>query len=166
MYVFTEIGYIRDVTSEVNLALYDMSSYAYSRRPVSICIIRERSPDLDVDAFLVAYQLVDNLLWLRSQFNHEAPWEETIGTVVPGTFDTSILFRDQIMTLEDLGNWTYGYIGVNHIIASEFEEIIEPLQPLIWAWLKSCSDDKLSKLLPTKINDMPPKFDPISVLVN
>lgn len=68
-----------------------------------------------------------NLSWFYNQVNYLAPWDikrpsvwvNTIGSTFPGTytinthatsFDT-IYFREQRMTPESLGNWTYGYIG-------------------------------------------------------
>ena len=65
--------------------------------------------------------------WFYSQVNHDAnwdikrpePWERTIGTTFPGSFDTPVVFRGRVMTLEQLGNFTYGYIGAAMGIPAE-----------------------------------------------
>ena len=65
--------------------------------------------------------------WFYSKVNHDAnwdikrpgPWERTIGTTFPGSFDTPVVFRGRVMTLEQLGNFTYGYIGTAMGIPTE-----------------------------------------------
>ena len=41
---------------------------------------------------------------------YQDPWNTTIGTVFPG-HGATVRFGNMILTLEDLGNYTYGYIG-------------------------------------------------------
>ena len=38
------------------------------------------------------------------------PWNRTIGTPYPGS-GTKVIYNGYVMTLEDIGNFTYGYLG-------------------------------------------------------
>ena len=57
--------------------------------------------------------------WFISQVNHGAPWdikrkepwEKTIKSTFPGSYDTKVVLFGKITTPEKLGNITYGYIG-------------------------------------------------------
>jgi hypothetical protein len=66
-----------------------------------------------------ARQLHYNVMtWFYNQVDHERPWDikspemwlETIGTEFPGE-GVFVSFRDMVMTPEELGNFTFGYIG-------------------------------------------------------
>ena len=46
----------------------------------------------------------------RWDIKRKEPWEETIGTEYPG-YDVEVIYRDLIVTPENLGNITYGYLG-------------------------------------------------------
>ena len=91
--------FIRDVTNEVNAPLRYISAYAQNRGNT--------------------INLVPDLLWFYNQVNHSRdwdikrpnPWENTIRTEFPGSFSTPVFFRGNLVTLEYLGNFTYGYIG-------------------------------------------------------
>ena len=41
----------------------------------------------------------------------ETPWNETIKSTYPGRHDAQVIYHGSIVTLEYLGNYTYGYIG-------------------------------------------------------
>ena len=87
---------VRDVTDEVNAALWNTVEEAKKRQ----------IPVLD-------------LFWFYNQVNIESYWDikfidswyRTIGTRFPGSYYTPILFRGRLHTPESLGNFTYGYIG-------------------------------------------------------
>lgn len=57
--------------------------------------------------------------WFVSQVNHNAPWDikredpwnKTIKSTYPGSYDTQVIYHGIIVTPEYLGNYTYGYIG-------------------------------------------------------
>jgi RHS repeat-associated protein len=108
---------IRDVTDEVNSALNYTAQYAVGRRPDQISFISALLFPMNVGA--ANRQHIENLHWFYNQVNHSAPWDikvperwnDTIGTDFPGRFNTPIYFREQLMTPESLGNWTYGYLG-------------------------------------------------------
>jgi hypothetical protein len=64
--------------------------------------------------------LIQRYGWFYHQMNHEMAWDikeedswnKTIAPdTYPGRFDTPIVFNGMIITPEDLGNYTYGYIG-------------------------------------------------------
>lgn len=60
-----------------------------------------------------------DLKWFKSKVNHktdwdikrEEPWEKTVGTPFPGSYDTQIVVNGSITTPEELGNMMYGYTG-------------------------------------------------------
>ena len=118
---------IRDVTPELNAALRLTVLEAMERRNLyqeafESSFIRIRSIPIRVNPFCAlssTRQAVDNLAWFYQQVNHNAPWdikleerwEDTIvGTDFPGT-DIYVNFRGNLMTPEQLGNFTFGYIG-------------------------------------------------------
>jgi hypothetical protein len=59
------------------------------------------------------------LKWFKSKVNHSAdwdikrkePWEKTVGTPFPGSYDTKIVVNGTLTTPEELGNMMYGYTG-------------------------------------------------------
>jgi len=63
-------------------------------------------------------QVISNLMWFYFQVDHRQPWDikvpqvwySTIGTNPPGVTDL-LYFRGYLMTREEMGNFTYGYIG-------------------------------------------------------
>jgi len=98
---------LRDVTNEVQNALN------LSIREIEDNRINNLSPRL------ILANVVGDLLWFYNQVNHSqpwdikrlTPWENTIGTAFPGRFDTPVYFNGRIITPEDLGNYTYGFLG-------------------------------------------------------
>ncbi|MDT3700893.1 MAG: polymorphic toxin type 44 domain-containing protein [Thermincola sp.] len=57
--------------------------------------------------------------WFKSKVNHKAdwdikrkePWEKTVETPFPGSYDTKIVVDGSITTPEEIGNMMYGYTG-------------------------------------------------------
>ena len=105
----------RDVTDEVNNALQGIVKEAIERRPTVV----EGAPS--------AYYTIkraQNYRWFIDQVDHRKPWDikrpdvwegtedrpGTIGTDFPGR-GVPVIYNGQIMTPEQLGNFTYGYIG-------------------------------------------------------
>jgi len=113
---------IRDVTEEITDALNKAANHARSARKVAYLLFGDC---LASDGFFYweFYQLV----------NHKAPWdikrqerwELTIGTPYPG-WNVYVMFGDVAMTPEQLGNFTYGYLGyaygipMEHLIAGSY----------------------------------------------
>ena len=60
-----------------------------------------------------------DFIWFKNQVNHGAdwdikrkdPWERTIGSTFPGSYDTKVVLFGILTTPEELGNITYGYLG-------------------------------------------------------
>ena len=60
-----------------------------------------------------------DLNWFKSKVNHSAdwdikrkePWEKTVGTPFPGSYDAKIIVNGSLTTPEELGNMMYGYTG-------------------------------------------------------
>ena len=74
-----------------------------------ISIFRNVSEIVEGLVYLDFYNTVaDNNPW---DIKVDTSWEETIGTAYPGNIDTKVLYRGRIMTPENLGNYTYGYLG-------------------------------------------------------
>ena len=74
-----------------------------------ISIFRNVSEIVEGLVYLDFYNTVaDNNPW---DIKVDISWEETIGTAYPGNIDTKVLYRGRIMTPENLGNYTYGYLG-------------------------------------------------------
>jgi len=69
-----------------------------------------------------------DLNWFKSKVNHKAdwdikrkePWEKTVGTPFPGSYDTRIIVYESFTTPEELGNIMYGYTGT----AAEISETV------------------------------------------
>ena len=72
-------------------------------------------------AALEASNNKNDLKWFKSKVNHKAdwdikreePWEKTIGTPFPGSYDTKIVVNGSVTTPEKLGNIMYGYTGTS-----------------------------------------------------
>ena len=99
---------IRDVTDEVNAALVKavadgehFGEYDYSNSLWA-------DTEMLVEAWSNFYNLVNhNAAW---DIKHGNPWENTIGTPYPGK-NATVRYCGMTMTLEQLGNFTYGYLG-------------------------------------------------------
>ena len=112
----------RDVTEEILTPLSIAADRARINRVVSNFVLGNTICS-DGFIYLDFYQLV----------NHEAPWdikrleqwESTIKTPFPG-YDVEVVFCDVIMTPENLGNFTYGYLGYaydipkDHLLAGSY----------------------------------------------
>lgn len=99
---------IRDVTDEINAALYPEAFItAVHRLEVNQL---KGVPRILGEAYLYVdfYQKVNHEAeW---DIKREEPWKKTIGTTYPGV-DTQVLYNGIVMTPESLGNYTYGFIG-------------------------------------------------------
>ena len=108
----------RDVTQEVNDALLPE---AITGKIISEGIERIEN---DYDKAIVQAGV---LYYFKTQVDHKAPWdikrkdpwELTIGTPYPGSSNTKVIYNGHIMTLEALGNYTYGYLGRAYGISLE-----------------------------------------------
>jgi RHS repeat-associated protein len=111
---------IRDVTVEINNALQIIITEASERVPTPF----QPHPYVSASVSHVQHQRIIietgvNMMWFYEQVNHradwdikrEAPWNRTIGTEFPGSFDTQVIYNGKVVTPEYLGNYTYGYIG-------------------------------------------------------
>jgi hypothetical protein len=105
----------KDFTVPINRALKDIAREAES-------MAEERRTTITVPFPIANHtaKTARQYLWFRDQVNHEAPWDikvpsEWNRTIAPDTFpgsiSTPIVYSGMIMTPEELGNYTYGYIG-------------------------------------------------------
>jgi RHS repeat-associated protein len=117
----------RDVTDEVNAAL---------RPTVQEAMRRSVTPYNDTVRYAIGCGMTENLLWFYNQVDREKTWDiklrtswegdkvegttGTIGTEFPGV-GVPVTFRGHTMTPEQLGNYTYGYIGA--ALGLELEEL-------------------------------------------
>ena len=100
---------LRDVTDEIDKPLQEK---AHEFEIISI--FRNVSKIVEGLVYLDFYNTVaDNNPW---DIKVDTSWEETIGTAYPGNIDTKVLYRGRIMTPENLGNYTYGYLGAAYRI--------------------------------------------------
>ena len=101
-------GALRDVTEEVDKAL----KYACFIGDAYRALIESGGPifraEMSVYALKKFYTMVNHEAeW---DIKRKAQWESTIGTTFPG-YDTVVLYHNQAMTPEMIGNYTYGVIG-------------------------------------------------------
>lgn len=94
---------VRDVTSEVNNALEPY------------LIGAENIASIADDYSFIELYLYSEFVYLvmpKSDWDlkDESSWKKTIGTPYPGE-GASIIYRGTIMSLDKLGNFTYGYLG-------------------------------------------------------
>ena len=95
----------RDVTAEVNEKLYIQTMIAEAHTPVAFGFtdILARAP-----IYLEFYLLVNHeAIW---DIKRPTCWENLIGTPFPGE-GVKVIYRGELMTPEDIGNFTYGYLG-------------------------------------------------------
>ena len=77
---------------------------------------------------LMASKHSQQLGWFKSMVNHNAvwdikrkgPWETTIGTTYPGSYDAKVILFGSFKTPEELGNIMYGYTGT----AADFPAVV------------------------------------------
>ena len=105
----SDTSQIRDVTAEVDAALAKESQVAKKCTVLSLI-----SPLLGAkETYTRFYALVNH--YASWDIKREKPWSETIGTPFPGE-GANVLYRGRIMTMEQLGNYTYGYLGYQYNI--------------------------------------------------
>ena len=108
---------IRDVTNEVEEALKQASYEAYRYRVGSVLKFGGiAGAGLTYYRF---YTLVNH--YASWDIKREESWEKTIGTPFPGDA-VQVYFNDELMTPEDLGNFTYGVLG--HAYGIPLEHLI------------------------------------------
>ena len=98
---------IRNVTNEILEPLNKAANRARSVRKIANYLFGD---NLASDAFVGVefYELVDNEQpW---DIKRPKPWVDTIRTMHPGE-GVIVIFGNTTMTPEDLGNFTYGYLG-------------------------------------------------------
>lgn len=110
----------RDVTAEINSALNTKRMDAVHQRIANDLLFDMGYPQIGGLGGIVIELVEDAPLYIAyyNAVNHEEewdikrkdPWEKTIGTSYPG-FGTEVLYEGNILTPEDLGNYTYGSIG-------------------------------------------------------
>ena len=100
---------LRDVTNEIAIALRPYFIAAQDgRRIVNALPIGLRSAP-EMSLYYQFYKWVTHGAdW---DIKRKEPWEKTIGTKFPGSFDTPVYFCGMIMTPEQIGNYTYGFLG-------------------------------------------------------
>ena len=113
---------IRDVTEEVGAALTAAANDA--RVMCSLAQIIDGDGPLAMGMiYLCFYSLVDHKApW---DIKRKEQWELTIGTPYPG-FDEYVIFAGYKMTPEQLGNFTYGFLGyayqipLDHLVGGSY----------------------------------------------
>ena len=98
---------IRDVSEEIDTAMNKQVENANISKMTASLLFGDNS-EAQAWVYLIFYSLV----------NHEEPWdikrqeswEMTIGTQFPGK-DQKVLYHGLVMTPENLGNYTYGFLG-------------------------------------------------------
>ena len=106
----------RDVTNEVDSALIPAAERGQSFRN-SQNSTYSTNPIVSETMIYTKFTLevFHNAPW---DIKREEPWEETIGTPYPGS-DVLIIYHDSLTTVQELGNYTYGYLGYNYGIPLE-----------------------------------------------
>ena len=105
----------RDVTEEVLLALEQAANDANLYRSIITLMFGDNSYSQAL-VYYEFYCIVNhNAAW---DIKRPEPWESTIGTPYPG-FDTYVEFSGINMTPEQLGNFTYGFLGYVYDIPQE-----------------------------------------------
>ena len=99
---------IRDVTNEVNAALYSAALNATLLDTIAYNAPWYSRLGAELGLYKEFYSWVNHKAdW---DIKRAASWERTIGSTFPG-FGTPIIYNGQVMTVEALGNYTYGYLG-------------------------------------------------------
>ena len=105
----------RDVTEEILSALEQAVNEAIIRRKI-ITLMFGDNPYSQMLVYYDFYLIVNhNAAW---DIKRPEPWESTIRTPYPG-FDTHVVFGGINMTPEQLGNFTYGFLGYAYDIPLE-----------------------------------------------
>ena len=114
---------IRDVTDEIGAALADSVNKAKMRCNIAYVIWGDDSTAARSMIYFYFYNEVNhNAAW---DIKRADPWESTIGTPYPG-FGKYVCFAGLNMTPEQLGNFTYGFLGyaynipIRHLIGGSY----------------------------------------------
>ena len=92
--IMSEKKQYKDVTAAINNALGEITPIAESK--------------WSIDVFLFYSKVDHEAEW---DIKREKPWNDTIKSTYPGSYDTEVVFNGKVVTPEYLGNYTYGYIG-------------------------------------------------------
>jgi hypothetical protein len=135
MYVWDETYYsdtmLRkdDIEAGVTIKMVDSKPYLNVTKPVNIALEKttaeaEQRAKLTADAALssrggASMGMTMSSIWFIGQVAPNKPWDiktqgswdGTIGSTYPGSYSTQIYYQEQTLTLEELGNYTFGYIG-------------------------------------------------------
>ena len=106
-------GGLRDVTEEVDRALEEAIAIGQEFRTSSNRYLMRKNVLLyinsDISLFMDFYNRVDH--YAQWDIKQRKQWESTIGTPYPGARTMPVLYHGWELTLEDLGNYTYGVMG-------------------------------------------------------
>ena len=111
----SESGGLRNVTKEVNFALFKAAEEAvkirtevYYRNAINGSFV----PASALGAKGTMYGIFINWVNHKADWDikRQDPWNRTIGTPYPGS-GTKVIYNGYVMTPEDIGNFTYGYLG-------------------------------------------------------
>ena len=111
----SESGGLRNVTKEVNFALFKATEEAvkirtevYYRNAINGSFV----PASALGAKGTMYGIFINWVNHKADWDikRQDPWNRTIGTPYPGS-GTKVIYNGYVMTPEDIGNFTYGYLG-------------------------------------------------------
>jgi hypothetical protein len=135
MYVWDETYYsdtmLRkdDIEAGVTIKMVENKPYLNVTKPVNIALEKtaaeaEQRAKLTADASIIFSPVASinstiSTIWFIGQVAPEMPWDiktqgswdGTIGSTYPGSYSTQIYYQEQTLTLEELGNYTFGYIG-------------------------------------------------------
>ncbi len=101
----------RDVSDEVDSKLIPESQYAQNLN--SLLSPNSYSFEYEKQLYKQFYNLVNHEApW---DIKREKPWTDTLGTPYPG-FGVKVIYHDSLTTVEELGNYTYGYLGYSYKI--------------------------------------------------
>ncbi len=107
---------IRDVTAEVNSALYSAATLARQWRKFVDAMPFVEKIGGELGIYSTFYAMVNhNAVW---DIKRPMPWVITIGTDYPG-FGVPVMYCGRVVTVEDLGNFTYGYLGAAYGLSYE-----------------------------------------------
>ena len=102
-----------DIDAGVTVVTIDGKQYKDVSIPINRALNRDKK---------IFMENADDLDWFKEQVGDDGPWnikkydegvytwEETIGSSFPGYDETMILYGHKV-TVEDIGNITYGYLG-------------------------------------------------------
>ena len=106
--ILSRNGKLRDVTAEIDSAL----QYACIKGIVYKKLIENCGPIVQAEVYYYAFKEFYGMVNHEAEWDIKRPksWESTIGSEFPGE-NVYVLYHNQAMTPEMLGNYTYGVIG-------------------------------------------------------